>query len=82
MKWSTVCKAKSKGGLGVRSLSLLNKVLLCKWCWCYFSEGDSLWKNIIRGKFGQEERGWRSGVVRDSYGVGVWKMIRKQLRLF
>ena len=24
-KWSIVCKAKSKGGLGVRSLSLLNK---------------------------------------------------------
>lgn len=28
MKWPTVCKAKSKGGLGVHSVSLLNKALL------------------------------------------------------
>ena len=32
VKWSSICKAKSKGGLGVHSLSLLNKALLCKWC--------------------------------------------------
>ena len=28
VKWSTICKAKSKRGLGVRSLSLLDKALL------------------------------------------------------
>ena len=32
VKWSIVYKAKLKGGLGVHSLSLLNKALLCKWC--------------------------------------------------
>ena len=32
VKWSSVCKAKLKGRLGVCSLSLLNKALLCKWC--------------------------------------------------
>ena len=32
VKWSSVCKAKPKGRLGVCSLSLLNKALLCKWC--------------------------------------------------
>ena len=51
VKWSIVCKAKSKGGLGVCSLSFLNKVL-CKWCWHFSSERDSLWKKIIREKFG------------------------------
>ena len=82
VKWSIVCKAKSKGGLGVCSLSLLNKALLCKWCWLYSSEGDSLRKNIVRGKLGDEEGGQRSDVERDSYGIGGWKMIGQQWDFF
>ena len=30
------------------------------------------------GKFGEEEGDWRSGLIREPYGVGVWKEIRKQ----
>ena len=77
VKWSTVCKAKSKGGLGVRSLFLFNKAFLCKWCWCFASKRDLLSKKIIEGKFGEEEGEWRSIVVRDSYRVGFWKEIGK-----
>ena len=33
---------------------------------------------MIRGKFGEEEGGWRSDMVRDSYRVGVWKVMGKQ----
>ncbi|RVW60969.1 hypothetical protein CK203_051348 [Vitis vinifera] len=43
---------------------------------------DSLWKKIIRGKFGEEEEGWKSGVVRDSYGFRAWTEIEKQWELF
>ena len=35
------------------------------------------WKKIIKGKFGEEKGGWRSGVVKEPYGVGVWKEIGK-----
>ena len=31
MKWSTIYKVRVKRGLGVHSLSLLNKTLFCKW---------------------------------------------------
>ena len=31
VKWSTVCSNKKIRGLGVKSLSILNKALLCKW---------------------------------------------------
>ena len=31
VKWDTVCLDKSKGGLGVRRLSILSRALLCKW---------------------------------------------------
>lgn len=33
VKWAFFCMKKRKGGLGVRSISLLNKVLLCKQSW-------------------------------------------------
>ena len=82
VKWSIVCKTKSKGGLGIRSLLLLNNAFLCQWCWRFSSEKDLLWKKIIRGKFKEEEGGWRSGVVRDSYIVEVWEEIKKQWELF
>lgn len=78
MKWSTVCKAKLKRGLGVRSLSLLNKAFLCNWCWRFSSEKEPLWKNIIKGKFEEEERGYRLGVLREPYGVRVRRAIGKQ----
>ena len=42
VNWTTVCSNKRDGGLGVRSLSILNKTLLYKWI-CHFSnERDSL----------------------------------------
>ena len=41
VKWSTVCKSKEKGGLGIRSLSNLNKALLGKWIWRFAFEVNS-----------------------------------------
>lgn len=35
VKWEKVLIDKDKGGLGIRSLETLNKVLLAKWCWRY-----------------------------------------------
>ena len=31
IRWTTICKDKRNGGLGVKNLSILNKELLCKW---------------------------------------------------
>ena len=31
VRWDLVCLEKCNGGLGVKSLSILNKALLCKW---------------------------------------------------
>jgi len=38
VKWQHVCLPKTKGGLGVRSLELVNYSLLGKWRWAYSSE--------------------------------------------
>ena len=77
VEWSIICSDKRKGGLGVRSLALLNKALLCKWSWRFAVEREALWRQVISAKYGEEEGGWRSCVVRGSYGVGLWKAIRR-----
>ncbi|RVX19039.1 Transposon TX1 uncharacterized 149 kDa protein [Vitis vinifera] len=78
VNWDTVCMDKRKGGLGVRRLSILNRALLCKWNWRFAIERENLWRHVISRKFGEEEGGWSSRDVRESYGVGFWKEIRKE----
>ena len=78
VNWKTVCTEKKKGGLGLRRFSILNKALLCKWCWRFANERDSLWRKVIRCKFGEDYGGWRSGDINGGFGVGLWKEIRKE----
>ena len=40
-----------------------------------------MWKQVINGKYGVEEGGWCSKVVRESYGIRLWKAIRKEWEL-
>ncbi|RVW93472.1 Molybdenum cofactor sulfurase [Vitis vinifera] len=75
VNWNLVCVDK-EGGLGICSLVALNKAR--KWSWRFVEVRESLWKQIIIGKFGEEEGGWRSTGVRGGYGVGVWKTIRNE----
>ena len=77
--YTTVCIShKMKGGLGIRNFSILNRALLCKWNWRFVAERESFWKLIISRKYGEEGGGWISREVREGYGVGFWKEIRKE----
>ncbi|RVX00466.1 hypothetical protein CK203_037011 [Vitis vinifera] len=78
VNWDTVCLDKRKGGLGVRRLSTLNKALSCKWNWRFANERENLWRHVISRKFGEEEGGWFTREVREGFGVGFWKEIRKK----
>ena len=57
MRWDIVCLHKKKGGLGVKSLSILNKALLSKCSWHYATKKEALWKRVINGMYGGEEGG-------------------------
>ena len=72
-----VCTNKKVGGLGVRGLHKLNKALLGKWLWCFANERNSLWRETTRRKFRESQGGWCSGECRNSFGIGLWKEIRK-----
>lgn len=52
IKLPIVCLNRKKRGLCVRHLSVLNRVLLCKWIWHFSTECDSLWRKVIDLKFG------------------------------
>ena len=78
VNWNTVCREKNRGGLGVRGLSMMNQALLCKWCWRFANESDSLWRLVISTKFGEEVGGWNTKDIRGGYGTGLWKDIRKE----
>ncbi|RVX21575.1 putative ribonuclease H protein [Vitis vinifera] len=79
VKWELVCLEKDNGGLGVKSLSILNKALLCKWSWRFAMEREAFWNQVIRGKYGEEQGGWSSKEARgETHGVGLWKTLRKE----
>ncbi|RVW33470.1 putative ribonuclease H protein [Vitis vinifera] len=63
VRWNLVCLERKKGGLGVRNLALMNKALLSKWNWCFASESEALWKQVISKKYGIEEGGWCTRAV-------------------
>ena len=76
MKWAIVCTDKKVGGLGVRGLYKLNKALLGTWNWWFANERNSLWREIIRRKFGEMQGGWCTGESKDNFGIGLWKEIK------
>ena len=78
VNWEVVCTDKDKGGLGLRKLAMLNKVLLGKWLWRYACDKDNLWKQVITVKYEQEGLGWRLKKANGAVGVGVWKEILKE----
>lgn len=49
-----MCVEKKKGGLCIRDLFVLKMELLGKRGWRFAFEMESLWKQVIVGKFGVE----------------------------
>ena len=51
VKWDTVIKDKSSGGLGLRSMRQLNTTFLMKLGWRLNSEPIALWARILKEKY-------------------------------
>ncbi|KAF5469211.1 hypothetical protein F2P56_013300, partial [Juglans regia] len=49
--WSSICKPKSLGGLGIRLTSQFNKALMGKLVWHLISNDSSIWKTAILNKY-------------------------------
>jgi hypothetical protein len=82
VKWSLVCSPVQNGGLGIRNLRSFNQALLGKWLWRFATERDALWRKVVEVKYGSMAGGWCTNQVMRSYGVGVWKHIRRGWEYF
>nr|GEW23027.1 RNA-directed DNA polymerase [Tanacetum cinerariifolium] len=49
-----VLSSKDKGGLGVLSLYALNRGLLFKWIWRFYTQDKSLWFRVIKAMYGDK----------------------------
>jgi len=45
--------------------------------WRFVQEHEALWKSVIDLKYGSVRGGWCSLPAAGSYGVSVWKYIRR-----
>ena len=77
-----MCSEKRKGGIGLKSLSKLNKALLCKWSWRFANDQNALWRKVICCKFGESIGGWHTRDLRGGYRTSLWKEIRKEWFVF
>ncbi|GKB18971.1 RNA-directed DNA polymerase, eukaryota [Tanacetum coccineum] len=93
-KWSKVLTSKENGGLGVASLYALNRGLMFKWLWRFYSQKHSLWTKVIKALYGEEgslDKGgsfggrtcWSSIVhevkAQQSHGINVHDFINLKL---
>lgn len=49
--WISVCQPKSKGGLGLRNIEVLNQACLMRYIWDIITKKDSLWVRWVHGVY-------------------------------
>ena len=77
--WSSICKEKKSGGLGIWVLASLNNALIIKLCWRFALEREFLWRRVIVGKSEEELGGWCSLVEREICCWGAFKAMTRFL---
>ncbi|XP_026420609.1 uncharacterized protein LOC113316672 [Papaver somniferum] len=85
MSWVSfkrVCKPKNKGGLGIRSLRLINKSLLAKWHIRYCREKTALWRRTVCEKSKADEECLLPLQVKETVGRSMWFDILRENKIF
>nr|GEV57252.1 RNA-directed DNA polymerase, eukaryota [Tanacetum cinerariifolium] len=78
VKWNKVLAPKDNGGLGISSLYALNRGLMFKWVWRFFTHEPTLWSRVIKAIHGAE--GNIEGIPR--HGVSsCWMNIINEIKM-
>lgn len=51
IKWDIMCRSKSLGGVGIRSLEKNNIASMAKLAWWYVTEENTLWVTLMRERY-------------------------------
>ncbi|GJZ74266.1 RNA-directed DNA polymerase, eukaryota, reverse transcriptase zinc-binding domain protein [Tanacetum coccineum] len=78
VKWNSVLASKEKGGLGVSSLYALNRALMMKWVWRFYSQKESLWVRVIKAIHGDDGK---VGTVSKTGSRSCWWNIVNEIRI-
>lgn len=74
VKWNTVTRAKTHGGLGIRKARDMNLAFLAKVRWTIKQEGEKLWVKVLKSKYIRSTGGVEEG--RTNRGVSnLWQGI-------
>nr|GEW24613.1 RNA-directed DNA polymerase, eukaryota [Tanacetum cinerariifolium] len=74
----SVLDSKEKGGLGVSSLYALNRALMMKWVWRFYSQKESLWARVIKVIYGDDGQ---VGKVSKAGSRSCWRNIVNEVRI-
>nr|GEU73526.1 RNA-directed DNA polymerase, eukaryota, reverse transcriptase zinc-binding domain protein [Tanacetum cinerariifolium] len=78
VKWKLVLASKKRGGLGVSSLYALNRGLLFKWLWRFYSQDSSLWTRVIKAIHGVDGK---VDVIKRACNTSCWLNIIHEVRV-
>nr|GEX88702.1 RNA-directed DNA polymerase, eukaryota, reverse transcriptase zinc-binding domain protein [Tanacetum cinerariifolium] len=76
VRWNNVLASKENGGLGVSSLFSLNRTLLFKWVWRFFTQKETLWARVISAIHGVDGG---FGSAKKSEQAYIWCNITKEM---
>lgn len=76
VSWEKLCKPKENGGLGFRSMRILNQAYMMKLAWQLVTERDKLWVQVMRAKYQCSSQLLRK-VGLKSNSSDIWKAINK-----
>lgn len=74
--WEKICQPKEAGGLGFRSLKVLNQAYMLKLAWQITTETDKLWVRIVKSKYNCGNL-LLPNISQRSSSTNVWKAISR-----
>ena len=74
VSWRNVCKPKAFGGLGFKSLAMMNRALHMKLAWGIISSPNSLWVQVLSTKYRVDCHNLPQ-VLPTRYSSHLWKFL-------
>lgn len=80
IKWETLNYPKNKGDLGIKNLKILNKAYLLKNTWRLFTDKNSLWCKVIKGKYFPSTNMLNASPPKPYHSI-IWKNLFKFIKI-